>query len=89
MGSSLQKNTELLGLKIRPQPDFEAYQKRQHLLRESGCLAPAHIPKPFPAAAVGPSVWTPGDIKLDDLTLELSTGDILEIETALALFKGT
>ena len=88
MDRSSQINGELTNLKIQPQPDFERYRRRQILLRESGNLASAQIPEPFPTTAIGPSVWTSDTIDLNSLTLELSAGDILEVETALGRFKG-
>jgi hypothetical protein len=75
-------------LAIESKPSWEKFKEREALLAAFDYSA-LPIPAEFPHRVVSQSVWTPKELKIDDITFTLSSADIEELETALNSFQCT
>lgn len=72
------------------QPSWEVYSARSRKLAKA---RPNHLsealPEGFPFSIIGPRVWSGQDISTPEkFIVQLSRADILEVESAIAHFKG-
>ena len=72
---------------VRPTPSWETFKKREAYLARTD-LSDVPIPAKFPQRIVSPSLWTPKELNLADITFTLSATDVEELESALGDFQG-
>ena len=71
---------------IGPTPVWETFKKREAYLAGTD-LSGVPIPAEFPHQVASPSIWTPKELNLADVTFTLGAADIEELETALGVFQ--
>lgn len=89
-GQTLEKPTAPI---VRPTidwiPSYKVYKDRVERLAALGLGRPTAVPEGWPAQIDAERAWSGSDFKSeDDYILHFSSEDIVEIEAALAHFKG-
>jgi hypothetical protein len=77
------------GPNIEWNPSFSMYRERVRTLADLNIPRPMSVPEGFPNVVCAPWVWDGSDFKNEEYVLILSETDIVEIEQALAIYKGT
>jgi hypothetical protein len=67
-------------------PSWETFKRREAHLAGTDLLD-VPIPAEFPHQVSSPSVWTPTELNLADVTFALDATEIEELETALGIFQ--
>lgn len=87
--SAVQTITKPVQPEIQYHPNFEQYQARTRLRKETESL-PTSLPAGFPQKLVSPLVWEGKDVEnRSDWIYQLSDAQLDEIDAALKSFKGT
>ncbi|OCL07417.1 Clavaminate synthase-like protein [Glonium stellatum] len=77
------------GPDIEWNPSYETYRARVESLSRMDILRPQGVPEGFPKTVDAPWVWSAADFEDDNRhILSLSESEIVEVEHALAFFKG-